>query len=154
MFLVDAGTEDFPVSMLFNSKLFSPENMNKSNSFELTVLTPHAKLTRQYSHLLTPNLDVTTINEIEPVHLNTRGKQKPVSLLVYIKSEFDLELQDQLRNHSGVILKADYFVYFLVQIINNYRPVFPGRQQGIPWQTGRLPKAKVYQRGLRMSCFK
>lgn len=68
MFLAVAGVKDFPISMPFNSELFSPENGNKCNSFELTVLTLRAKLTCKYSHLLTPKLDVTTVNAIQSFH--------------------------------------------------------------------------------------
>lgn len=59
MFLANAIVKDFPIATPFNSKLSSPENGNKRNSFKLTVLTLHAKLTCKYSHLLTPKLDVT-----------------------------------------------------------------------------------------------
>lgn len=72
MFLANAGVKAFPVSMPFNSKLFSPENGNKC--FEVTVLTLHAKLTCKYSHLLTPKLDVISVNAIQSFHLNTQGK--------------------------------------------------------------------------------
>lgn len=85
MFLANAGMKDFPISMPFNSKLFSPEYGNKGNSFELTVLTLHAKLTCKYSHLLTLKLDVITVNAIQSFHLNIQERSKTVNLWFYIQ---------------------------------------------------------------------
>lgn len=84
VFLANTGAKDFLISMPFNSKLFSPKNGNKCNSFELTVLTLHAKLTCKYSHLLTPKLDVITVNAIQSFHLNIEGKSKTAKLWFYI----------------------------------------------------------------------
>lgn len=92
-FLANARVKDFPISMPFHSQLFSPGNGNKSSSFQLSVLTLYAKLTCKFSHLLTPKLDVITVNSVQSFNLSIQSKKINYYGFIF-KSECVLEILD------------------------------------------------------------